>query len=94
MPVLAKRAFVLISGQLQGLGFHDWLRARAEALGLRGGIRYPGRGRVEAIFTGEYEAVDEVLASLREAPSFAHLSDMKAHVELTLGSEECEGGLS
>ena len=91
---MARRAFVLISGQLQGLGFHDWFRARVEALGLRGGIRYPGRGRVEAIFTGEYEAVGEVLASLREAPSFAHLADVKTHVELTLGSEACEGGLN
>jgi acylphosphatase len=82
------RVFVLISGKMQDLGFHESLRRCASDLGLRGGVRYFGLGQVEALFAGECEAAHQVVLFLREGPSGARLSELRVRVELARGSGE------
>ena len=55
------RVFMLISGKMQDLGFHERLLTRASDLGLRGGMRCFGLGQVEATFAGEQEAANQAV---------------------------------
>lgn len=55
------RAHVFISGKVQGVFFRAYTRDKARELGLKGWVRNLPDGRVEAVFEGEREKVDEML---------------------------------
>jgi acylphosphatase len=60
---------VFVRGQVQGVGFRWWTRARALELGLVGSARNLADGRVEVVAQGPGDAVDRLLALLEETPS-------------------------
>lgn len=59
------RAVALVSGRVQGVGFRDWVRRRAEGLGLSGSASNLRDGRVEVIAEGERGDVEALLDVLR-----------------------------
>ena len=65
------RAHVFVAGLVQGVFFRASAAERAEALALSGWIRNTEDGRVEAIFQGQKEAVDEVLRWCNAGPPSA-----------------------
>lgn len=64
-----ERALIFVRGRVQGVGFRWWTRARALELGLVGHARNLPDGRVEVNAQGEPEAVEALVALLREQPS-------------------------
>lgn len=63
------RAVMFVRGQVQGVGFRWWTRARALELGLVGHARNTADGRVEVVVQGSEEAVATLETLLRETPS-------------------------
>lgn len=65
------RVNVLVSGQVQGVGFR-WSTCRAaRELGVAGWVRNLPDGRVEAEVEGDRDAVDRTVAWLEHGPSTA-----------------------
>ncbi|SDC64653.1 acylphosphatase [Actinokineospora iranica] len=54
-----------VRGQVQGVGFRWWTRARALELGLAGWARNTADGRVEVVAEGARDRCDRLLAALR-----------------------------
>ena len=62
-----ERATIFVQGQVQGVGFRWWVRARALELGLSGFARNLSDGRVEVLAQGDPDAVER-LRELLEQP--------------------------
>jgi acylphosphatase len=72
----AARAHLLISGQVQGVGFRYELREAAERAGLTGWVRNLRDGRVEALLEGDPTAVEAVIGWCRRGPPGAQVADV------------------
>jgi acylphosphatase len=72
--VIAK--LVTIQGVVQGVGFRDWMLARARALGVDGWVRNRADGAVEALVAGDADAVEELLRSCRRGPPLAQVTSI------------------
>ncbi len=68
----AKR--VVISGRVQGVGYRDWMAARARAFGVDGWVRNRADGTVEALVAGQADAVEELLRRCRRGPRLAEVA--------------------
>jgi len=64
-----ERATIFVHGQVQGVGFRWWTRARARELGLVGFARNLADGRVEICAQGELEAIERLRELIDEEPS-------------------------
>ena len=67
------RAHVYISGWVQGVFFRSNTRRVAKGLGLTGWVRNLPDGRVEAVFEGDEEAVNEAIEWCRRGPPGAEV---------------------
>ena len=76
-----RRTRVLVSGRVQGVFFRDSTRERAEALGLAGWIRNLPDGRVEAVFEGDGDRVEEMVSWCEDGPPDAQVQDVCAKNE-------------
>ncbi len=76
-----KRARCFISGRVQGVNFRYYTRQQAERLGLTGWVRNLFDGRVEALFEGEEEAVERMLAWCRHGPPAARVEEVDVRWE-------------
>jgi acylphosphatase len=64
---------VIVHGFVQGVFFRDTVRRRAQAAKVAGWIRNNPDGTVEAVFEGEEDAVERLVALCREGPPGAHV---------------------
>lgn len=62
------RARAIVHGRVQGVFFRDTTRREAIARGVAGWVRNRPDGAVEAVFEGEPDAVEAMLAFCREGP--------------------------
>jgi acylphosphatase len=67
------RRRVVVHGHVQGVFFRETARRRALAAGVAGWIRNVPDGSVEAVFEGEREAVDRLVAFAQEGPRGARV---------------------
>lgn len=72
------RLTVVVSGRVQGVGFRDWARRRAQSLGLSGSAVNLADGRVQIQAEGPREGCDALLDALYEgkAPGRVHGVDV------------------
>ena len=63
---VAKR--VVVHGSVQGVFFRDTTRRKAQERGVTGWVRNCPDGTVEALFEGEREAVEALVAFARQGP--------------------------
>ncbi len=71
------RLHVRIRGRVQGVGYRAWVEQQANARNLEGWVRNRKDGRVEALFAGPADVVDEMIALCRRGPASARVD----HVE-------------
>jgi acylphosphatase len=76
-----ERAHVYVSGQVQGVFFRDSTRQKAEQLGLAGWVRNLPDGRVEALFEGPRDRVEEMVRWCEEGPPHAAVENVDIDVE-------------
>ena len=81
------RVTLNVRGQVQGVGFRWWTRARALELGLVGHARNTADGRVEVVAQGPRGAVDRLVRLLSEEPSTTHRPGAVVSVSTPLESE-------
>ena len=62
---------VIVSGRVQGVWFRAWTADIAGRLGLDGWVRNRRDGSVEAVFSGDAEAVDKMVRACEEGPPMA-----------------------
>lgn len=67
---------VVIAGVVQGVGYRDWMVARAKALGVDGWVRNRADGSVEALVAGDADAVEELLRACRRGPPMAQVTSI------------------
>jgi acylphosphatase len=63
-----------VHGRVQGVFFRDATRSRAESAGVSGWITNRPDGAVEAVFEGEPDGVEQLVAFCRRGPSRAEVS--------------------
>ncbi|GAA3640579.1 acylphosphatase [Microlunatus ginsengisoli] len=71
------RRRVVISGRVQGVFFRDGCKREAQRLGVRGWVLNRDDGRVEAVFEGEPDAVEEMIAWARNGPAQAYVTKLE-----------------
>ena len=72
---------MIVQGHVQGVFFRETTRRRAGTAGVAGWVRNLPDGRVEAVFEGEREAVDTLVAYVREGPRGARVDWVDVEVE-------------
>ena len=81
------RKRVVIHGQVQGVFFRDTSRRLAEQHGVSGWARNNWDGTVEAVFEGDRDAVERLVAFAHEGPSGALVDRVEVHDEEEEGLE-------
>ncbi len=82
-------AHIIISGDVTGVGFRSWVVRNAKELGLTGWVRnikekvvYPERSRrVEAVFEGPKEKVEEMVERCRKGPEVAWVEKVEVQYQ-------------
>jgi acylphosphatase len=75
------RAHVYVSGKVQGVFFRSETADLAQRLGINGWVRNLSDGRVEALFEGEKEQVEEEIGFCRRGPPGAYVQDLDVRWE-------------
>ncbi len=73
-----KRVHVVVTGDVQGVGYRYTLRMIAVDAGVSGWVRNRRDGSVEAEVEGTPDQVDEVLAWMAEGPPGSRVSGARA----------------
>ena len=79
------RARVLISGRVQGVGYRYATVDTARQLGLTGWVRNLPESRVEAVFEGTREVVDDMVRWCHSGPPDAVVKDVVVEYEVPEG---------
>lgn len=77
------RRRLVVTGRVQNVFFRDWLKERADALGLDGWVRNRADGSVEAVVQGPCEMVETIVARARAGSPASRVADV--------GVSEAEG---
>lgn len=72
------RRRVLVTGQVQGVGFRWFAKMNAARLGLTGWVRNLSGGGVELEIQGGEGAVEQMLQALAQGPHFAQVDEVRA----------------
>jgi len=67
---------VMISGKVQGVYFREQTKKQAAALEITGWVRNTDDGRVEAIFEGEREKVEQMVDWCQTGPAQATVKEV------------------
>ncbi len=65
------RVRALVAGRVQHVGYRYWACEQAERLGLTGSVENLPDGRVEIVFQGKPELVEEMKQKVKRGPSMA-----------------------
>ncbi|MBI2127341.1 MAG: acylphosphatase [Thaumarchaeota archaeon] len=71
------RARVLVEGSVQGVGFRNFVRSRANAQRVTGWVRNLDDGRVEAVFEGEKADIEHLIEICKRGSVFARVKDIR-----------------
>lgn len=83
----AQRRIVRVRGRVQGVGFRMSAASEAARLGVTGTVRNLWDGTVEADVEGAEQAVDAMLAWLRQGPTSARVSGIDVRQDVPRGAE-------
>ncbi len=72
-----KNVHVLISGKVQGVFFRASTKQKAESLGLKGWVKNTSDGKVEAVFEGKDDRVQDMIEWCNHGPALANVIDVE-----------------
>ena len=72
------RVHIYISGRVQGVFYRAFTRDVAHSLGLRGWVKNLYDGRVEAVFEGRREDIEQAIKNCHQGPSGARVDGIDA----------------
>lgn len=76
-----KTAHIFISGFVQGIGFRKFIKINADKLRLKGWVRNLPDGRVEAMFQGLKEKIEESISLCKKGPFLAEVESVDVNWE-------------
>ena len=82
------RVHVLISGRVQGVWFRANTKEKAEQLGINGWVRNTSDGKVEAIFEGDQNNIEQMSKWCKKGPELANVIDVNINSEEVSGEFE------
>lgn len=74
-----KTVRVVIEGEVQGVWYRGWTVDEASRRGLSGWVRNRRGGTVEAVFAGDSERVDDMIAACWNGPPAARVRAVHVH---------------
>jgi acylphosphatase len=77
----ARRQRIVVHGHVQGVFFRDSVRRRAEQEGVGGWVRNRADGTVEAVFEGDPDRVELVVAFCERGPRGARVERVERFAE-------------
>ena len=80
-----RRVHVVITGRVQGVYFRQSTFRQARACGVVGWVKNLPDGSVEAVFEGDEDSVNQLIAYVRNGPSHATVKDVVVKEEQYLG---------
>lgn len=80
-PQNQTRAHVFISGKVQGVGYRYSTVNKARQLSLNGWVRNLSDGRVEAVFEGNRDAVEEIIRWCHQGSTAAVVKNVAVEYE-------------
>ena len=72
---------IFITGRVQGVGFRHFTRKNAEALGVTGWVKNLPDGRVEAVFQGDEEQIEELVERCKKGPVASYVQSIEVSKE-------------
>jgi DNA ligase D-like protein (predicted 3'-phosphoesterase) len=78
----------VVRGQVQGIGYRDATQRLAQHLGVMGWVRNEANGEVRVHAEGPEQAVEELVAFLREGPPGAEVADVEVESVKVEGHEQ------
>lgn len=87
---MISRAHVVISGKVQGVWYRAFTQNTAIRLGLSGWVKNLPEGRVEAVFEGRRESIEQALLACRNGPPGACVTDVAVAWESPLAEQGFE----
>lgn len=86
---MVKTVHVRISGKVQGVWFRASTKQQAEQRNVSGWVRNTSDGKVEAVFQGEADAVDDLVSWCHQGSSMSDVSAVS--VKALDADEEFDG---
>jgi len=74
---MKKQVHVIISGKVQGVWYRASTKKMATTLGLSGWVKNRSDGGVEALFEGEEDVVQRMIAWCKQGPPLAQVTEVK-----------------
>ncbi len=71
-----RKAHVIIKGRVQGVFYREWIRSQAESMNLTGWVKNLASGKVEAVFEGPKEKVEEIIDKCKEGSGAARVENI------------------
>jgi acylphosphatase len=85
---MQKRAHIFVSGRVQGVFFRAETKRTAQIYNLSGWVRNLRDGRVEAVFEGDEQNIEHMIAWCHEGPPFAVVEHLETSEEPVSGEFE------
>ena len=79
------RAHVFVTGRVQGVFFRSQTKHKADRHDVKGWVRNLPDGRVEAVFEGEKDDVQTLIAFCKRGPSGARVTNLDVTWETYTG---------
>lgn len=80
-----RRVHVWVSGRVQGVFFRNSTQDAAVQKGVAGWVKNLPDGRVEAVFEGDHDRVEDMVNWCRSGSSFARVDNLEVKEEEYLG---------
>lgn len=84
------RVHVFVAGKVQGVGYRYSTMSRARELGLSGWVRNLPDSRVEAVFEGAQEVVEQMISWCHSGPSGAVVKNVVVEYEKAVSLQTFE----
>ncbi len=82
---MAEGMRAVVHGDVQGVGFRDFVERRARELGLTGKVRNRHDGAVEVVAEGDRQSLDKLRQRLDEGPRLASVDRVEVTTEPATG---------